>query len=135
MTSETKKYFTESFYREPRGFIVGWFLVAAEERVKIGKSIISSGDYVVVLNCRKILLNNNIMIFKESEFEKQKRLSQGKYKFWTFYSNPDDDRTIVPNRWGFWRGDINIAHPRFRRMLLFIVILILTLTLIFEHIV
>ena len=75
------------------------------------------------------------MIFKESEFEKQKRISQGKYKFWTFYSNPDDDRTVVPNRWGFGRGDINIAHPRFRRMLLFIVILILTLTLIFEYIV
>jgi hypothetical protein len=37
LTSETKKYFTESFYREPRGFIMGWFLVAEKERVKIEK--------------------------------------------------------------------------------------------------
>lgn len=75
------------------------------------------------------------MIIKESDFEKKKRESQAKYKLGLFYSNPNDDRFFVPNRWGFGKCDINIAHPMLRKSLFVIGITILLLILIFEYII
>ncbi|RKD85036.1 hypothetical protein [Mangrovibacterium diazotrophicum] len=75
------------------------------------------------------------MRLEESNFEKSKRESEGKYKLGMFYSNENDDRVVVPDRWGIGNGEINIAHPKFRRFLLFVVIFILAGVLIFEYII
>ena len=70
------------------------------------------------------------MIIKESKFEKAKRESEGKYKLGFFYFNENDKRFIVGDRWGLGKGDINIAHPKFRKLLLYLFIGIILLNII-----
>ncbi|MFC2151238.1 hypothetical protein ACFLSE_01810 [Bacteroidota bacterium] len=70
------------------------------------------------------------MIIKESKFEKAKRENEGKYKLGLFYYNENDKRFIVGDRWVIRKGDINFAHPKFRKILLYLFIGIILLNLI-----
>jgi uncharacterized membrane protein len=75
------------------------------------------------------------MIFKESKFEKAKREREGKYKLGLFYYNENDKRFIVADRWVLGKGDINLAHPKFRKFLLYLFIGIILLNLLAELII
>lgn len=64
----------------------------------------------------------------KTDLDKAKRRNY--YKFGLFYSNPGDKNLLVPDRWGIGRFDFNIAHPTFRKLLLFIAIIIIVANLI-----
>jgi uncharacterized membrane protein len=73
----------------------------------------------------------------ETEFEKKRRESQGRYILGLFYCNLNDKRLFVPNRWGFGKMDINIAHPTFHKIFIFLIIFLVSIVIIseilFEH--
>ncbi|NOQ25745.1 MAG: hypothetical protein GQ564_10330 [Bacteroidales bacterium] len=69
------------------------------------------------------------MIFWQSKFDKAKRNSECKYNRGPFYSNYKDNSLFVPSRLGYGM-EVNIAHPKFRRSLLYIAIGIIVLNVI-----
>jgi uncharacterized membrane protein len=73
----------------------------------------------------------------ETEFEKKRRESEGRYILGLFYCNQNDKRLFVPNRWGFGKMDINIANPTFHKIFIFVLIVLISIVIIseilFEH--
>lgn len=67
----------------------------------------------------------------ETEFEKNKRKYENRSKSGYFYNDPNDDNLIIRS-WLFGRNRINIAHPQFRKSLLYFGIIVISGIIIME---
>lgn len=67
----------------------------------------------------------------KSEFEKNKIKYDNRSKSGYFYSDTNDENLFIRS-WRFGKWSLNIAHPQFRRFLLFFVIIVIAGILIIE---